>query len=312
MTLMHSIESVLSIIIMFMTGFFMTRAGWINEDTGSIFSKIILKVSLPAYMIYNICSTFTRSKLAGYAKWMWIPFAAIFALYIISICISNVFRIADKRKGVFRTILFNSNTVYVGLPVITALFGDKSVAFILLYYIANTTIFWTIGAYEISRDKDRSLKIPLFSKASLHRIISPVLIGFMSAIVLVLLNIHLPSFIMNSCKYLGNMTTPLAMLFIGIVLYNSYRHIHFDKDIVLLVLGRFLISPLIVIFLTHVFALPDLMAKVFIMESAMPAMTNTNVVAKGYGSDYEFSTIVTVVTTVLSMAVIPIYMMLIG
>ena len=309
--LMHSIESVLSIIIMFMTGFFMTKAGWINEETGGIFSKIILRVSLPAYMIYNICSTFTRAKLLSYVDWMWIPFAAIFLCYIISIVVSNVCHVQDKRKGVFRSIFFTSNTIFIGLPVNMALFGSKSVPFVLLYYIANTSIFWTIGAYEISRDKDRSMKVSFFSKKSLKRICSPVLLGFMSAIVLVLLGVRLPEFILSSCEYLGNLTTPLAMLFIGIVLYRTYRHVKIDRDTILLIAGRFILSPALVILLTFMFKTPSLMAKVFVIQAAMPAMTNTNIVAKSYGADYEFSTVVTVVTTVLSMVFIPLYMMLI-
>ena len=310
MTLLHSVESVLTIIIMFMTGFFMTKVGWLDEKTGSVFSKIILMVSLPAYMIYNICSTFTRAKLLSYVDWMWIPFASIFLCYLIGIVFSNVCHVSENRKGVFRSVFFTSNTIFIGLPVNMALFGSKSVPFVLLYYIANTSMFWTIGAYEISRDKDRSMKVSLFSKTSLKRICSPVLLGFLTAIVLVLVGVRLPQFLLSSCEYLGNLTTPLAMLFIGIVLYRTYRHIKIDRDTVLLVLGRFIVSPLLVILLTRMFKTPSLMEKVFVIQAAMPAMTNTNIVAKGYGADYEFSTVVTVVTTVLSMAVIPIYMML--
>ncbi|MPM85366.1 hypothetical protein SDC9_132446 [bioreactor metagenome] len=141
---------------------------------------------------------------------------------------------------------------------------------------------------------------------------NPALAGFSLAVVLILLNIQLPSFILNSCKYIGELTTPLAMFFIGIVLHSiPLKKLRIDRDIAVLLLGRFLVSPLFVIALEQFFPLPPLMAKVFIIQSVMPAVTSTGVMAKQYGADYEFATVATVITTLASMIIIPIYMVII-
>lgn len=313
MLFLHSLESVFTIIIMFMTGYFLTRAGWLNDQISDTFSKIILFVSLPCYMVYNLTSTFSRSLLESLAVNLIVPFLTIGLSYVIGIIVSNIMKIKKNRKGIFRSIFFSSNTIFIGLPINLALFGEKSVPYVLLYYIANTTFFWTLGAYEISKDGISEEKVKFFSKATLKQIFSPTLIGFMIGIVLILLNIKLPAFILNSCKYFGDLTTPLAMLFIGIVLFSvKIKSLKIDLDTVVLTLARFIICPVIVILLTHIFKTPPLMAKVFVIQSAMPAMTCTSIVAKGYGADYEYATVVTVVTTILSMAVIPIYMVLMG
>ena len=45
--------------------------------------------------------------------------------------------------------------------------------------------------------------------------------------------ISLPHFVLDACKYLGNMTTPLSMLFIGIAIYGvKLKNIKLSKDMV--------------------------------------------------------------------------------
>lgn len=53
------------------------------------------------------------------------------------------------------------------------------------------------------------------------------------------------------------------------------------------------------------------MEKVFVIMAAMPAMTNTAIVAKGYGGDYKYAAMLTAVSTVLAVFAIPFYMWLI-
>jgi predicted permease len=57
-----------------------------------------------------------------------------------------------------------------------------------------------------------------------------------------------------------------------------------------------------------VFGVPSLMGKVFVIQAAMPAITSTSVVAREYGSDYQFAALMTAITTVASLIVIPFYM----
>lgn len=309
MVFLSSIESILSIIIMITVGYVLTHIGWLTDESSKTFSKIILNVSLPCYMIYNLTSSFDRKKLELLSSGLLIPIITIAASYIISIAVSNVLKIKAGRKGVFRSIFFVSNTIFIGLPVNIALFGESSVPYVLLYYIANTTFFWTVGVYEISKDSGGGDKRNFFSRKTLKRILSPTLMGFSLGILFVLFDIPLPEFATESFKYIGELTTPLAMFFIGIVMHSvKPKELILDKDMTALVAARFLICPFLVLAALRFIPVPSLMGKVFVIQSSMPAMTSTGVVAKGYGSDYQFAAVATVITTVLSMIVIPLYM----
>lgn len=309
LTFWHAVESVLTIIIMFMTGWALTRAGWFDEKTSLVFSRIILNVSLPCYMLWNLMSNFDRARLTELSGGLIVPVLSIGGTYLLGVLTSNLMRVDRRRKGVFRSVFFTSNTIFVGLAVNLSLFGAESVPYVLVYYIANTCFFWTLGTYEIGRNGEESPA--RFSPGTLKRAANPALLGFFAAVLLILLRVRLPAFVMDGCKYIGELTTPLAMFFIGIVLYSTpLKKLRIDRDIAVLILARFVICPASVLLLTRLIPLPELMTKVFVIQSAMPAMTSTGVVARQYGGDYEFATVVTVITTVLSMVFIPVYMIL--
>jgi hypothetical protein len=307
MALLNAFGSVFSIILMILIGYILTGKKWINDENAQLFSRLVLNLSLPALMITNLMSNFDKDKLLSLGKGLYVPFTSIALSYLIGKLVSKLIKVAPGRKGVFQSIFFVSNTIFIGLPVNLALFGDESVPYVLLYYIVNTTFFWTIGVFEISKDGTGSNK-SIFSKDTLKRIISPPLLGFIFAILLILLGIRLPKFILDTCKYLGNLTTPLSMLFIGHTIYSiDVKSIKIDKDIIALLIGRFIISPFLVILISRPLPLPELMKHVFVIQAAMPAMTNTAIMAKAYDADYEFAAIMVTITTILSLIVIPIY-----
>lgn len=311
MVFFNSLQSVLSIIIMIFIGYILTVKGWLNENISKTFSKIVCNLALPCLMISDLMNNFTKDKLLNLGGGLIIPFVSMAIGYLIAFIVSKVLKIDKSSEGTFRSMFFVSSSIFIGLPVNLALFGESSVPYVLLYYIANTIFFWTIGVYDISKDSQDSSCSSIFSITTLKRIVSPPLLGFMSAIVLILLDIHLPKFAMDTFKYLGGLTTPLSMLFIGITMTSiKPKEIEFNKDMAALFIGRFVISPLLVFILAYNAPIPLLMKKVFIIQAAMPVMTNTAIVARSYGANYKYASVMTVVTTLLSIVFVPFYMIL--
>ncbi len=312
MAVVNALGSVLSIVIMITVGYLLTSKGWFDEKTSKVFSRLVCNVSLPCLMISDLMGNFDKDKLNSLGKGLIIPFSSIALCYLIAIIVSKIIKVDKDRIGTFRSMFFVSNSIFIGLPVNLALFGSKSIPYVLLYYIANTSFFWTIGAYGISAD-GQSKKSSIFSKETFKRIVSPPLMGFVVALIFITLNIKLPQFIMDTCKYFGNLTTPLSMLFIGITIYSvDTSEIKINIDMAAILFGRFLISPILIFVMAYYFPVPELMKKVFVVQAAMPVMTNTAIVARSYGADHKYATIMTVVTTISSLVFIPIYMALLG
>lgn len=313
MVIFNAAGSVLSIVIMICVGYILTAKKWFDESVSRLFSKLVCNIALPCLMISDLVGNFDREKLQSLSSGLIVPFASMAVCYVIATVVSKVIKVQKNRQGTFKSMFFVSNSIFIGLPINMALFGETSVPYVLLYYIANTTFFWTLGAYGISKDGDSSSKSSIFSKETIKRLISPPLMGFIVGMILIILNIQLPKFILDTCKYFGNLTTPLSMLFIGIIICNAdLKKIKFSLEMAAILFGRFVVSPIIIYLGARYMNLPDLMEKVFVIQAAMPVMTNTSIVAKQYNADYEYAAVMTVVTTVCSLVFIPIYMYILG
>lgn len=267
-------------------------------------------------MISNLMGGYDRAKLVSMLPGLPIPFTVMIVTYAIGTGIAALIRISRNRRGTFASMFAFSNTIFIGLPVNLVIFGEKSLPFVLLYYIANTTLFWTIGVYSIARDgavREGRPNPSLVSVEGMKRILSPPLVAFLTAAILILIGIRLPRVVMDFCRILGAMTTPLSMLFVGIVISRvEWKKLRLERDILFLIAGRFLIAPCLLVLVARPTNLPLLMKQVFLVQAAMPAMTQTPILANAYGADSEYAGIGTALTTTLSLATIPIYMALVG
>ncbi|MFS9213434.1 AEC family transporter [Streptococcus parasanguinis] len=306
---LKSISGILVILGMILVGFVIGEKGWFDDKSRGLLAKLVTQVALPCYMLYTITQRFTAADLLKMLPALRFPALSMVVLLGIATAVARIFAVRQDRRGLFISMFFNSNTIFVGLPINQALFGDDSIPYVLIYYMCNTTFFWTLGTYLIHRDGEGEARFDL--KTSLKKVFSPPLMGFLLGLVLVMLQIKLPAFIASDLQYLGNLTTPLSMIFIGLsVSHVGVKQLVLGKDQLLILLGRFLVAPLLMATIVYWVPLPSLMKQVFIIQSAMPVMTNAPVVASLYGADSDYAAVMVTETTLATMVVIPILMLL--
>lgn len=306
---LRSISGILVILGMILVGFIIGEKGWFDDKSRGLLAKLVTQVALPCYMLYTITQRFTAADLLKMLPALRFPALSMVILLGIATGVARIFAVRQDRRGLFISMFFNSNTIFVGLPINQALFGDASIPYVLIYYMCNTTFFWTLGTYLIQRDGEGEAQFDL--KTSLKKVFSPPLMGFLLGLVLVMLQIKLPAFLASDLQYLGNLTTPLSMIFIGLsVSHVGVKQLVLGKEQLLILLGRFLVAPLLMASIVYWVPLPSLMKQVFIIQSAMPMMTNAPVVARLYGADSDYAAVMVTETTLATMVVIPILMLL--
>lgn len=306
---LRSISGILVILGMILVGFVIGEKGWFDDKSRGLVAKLVTQVALPCYMLYTITQRFTAADLLKMLPALRFPALSMVILLGIATGVARIFAVRQDRRGLFISMFFNSNTIFVGLPINQALFGDASIPYVLIYYMCNTTFFWTLGTYLIQRDGEGEAQFDL--KTSLKKVFSPPLMGFILGLVMVMLQIKLPAFLASDLQYLGNLTTPLSMIFIGLsVSHVGVKQLVLGKEQLLILLGRFLVAPLLMATIVYWVPLPSLMKQVFIIQSAMPVMTNAPVVARLYGADSDYAAVMVTETTLATMVVIPILMLL--
>ncbi|MBO0453531.1 AEC family transporter [Candidatus Enterococcus murrayae] len=306
--------NILFIFVLMFIGYFLTYKQWFSNQIGDAFSKLVLQIALPCNMFLTITKNFSRSEFLQLVGGTVIPLLSMLLTFAISFAYRRIFQITPARKGIFTTMFTCSNTIFIGLPINLAIFGEQAVPYVLLYYIVNTTLFWTLGIYFIASDNPQieQAKVSFHLVPILKKIFSPALMGFLIGLCAVLLNINVSDSIATFFSYLANLTTPLSMFVIGIIVYNvGIKNLPLNKDIIGVIIGRYIISPLIVWLLGQWISVPPLMLSVFIIQAAMPVQNSVPILARSYDADQQFAASSLGYSVLLYLAYIPLLLKLI-
>ncbi|MGI6199678.1 MAG: AEC family transporter [Christensenellales bacterium] len=300
------VQAVLAILILVAAGFFLSRRGWFDEGGGQLVRRLVVQFSTPVLLCYNMVDYFTRQDLleAGYA--LLSPIVSILALVGVAKLLCPLLRIEQRRRGVFCCMFAFSNTIFIGVPVNVALFGEQSVPFVLVYFIGNTLLFWTLGIRMMQRDGATGPSAGGW-REGLKSLLSPPILGALAGVALVMLQVKLPDFALSSMKYIGNLTTPLALLYSGMLLERmGVKHIRYQKGMGAVLVGRFVLSPLLTLAMTFALGLPALIQKVFLIQASLPIMSQTTILAAACGADEDYAAVGFALTNLVCMLMLPV------
>ena len=309
-----SIQSIIPIIVIIALGYILQLKGWFSESFGPNLSRLIMNVALPVSIFVSVLKYLTVDKLISLSGGLLYTFGAFALTYIFGFLAVKLCGVHAGRRGTMINTFVNANTIFIGLPLNIALFGEEALPYFLIYYITNTISTWTLGVYIMTSDSVGGKKKE-GTKFDWKKLLPAPLVGFLIALVFLLLGISVPAFAENTLTYIGNIVTPLSLIYIGIILAKAgLRSIHLDKDTVVAVVGRFILAPAIMyalLFLTGR-GLPTKEFNTFVIQSATPALAVLPILASQGDGDVEFSTNVVTISTVLFILVVPILMTLLG
>ena len=314
MLFLTSLESIIPIIALIVLGYFLQVRGWFHNDFGNDLSKLIMNVAMPVSIFVSVLKYLTLEKLISLSGGLVYTFVAFALGYIVAFLSVKAFKVAPGRRGTVINTFVNANTIFIGLPLNIALFGDDALAYFLIYYITNTISTWTLGVFLMTSDS-KSGKKKQESHFDWKKLLPAPLLGFIVSVVFLVINIPLPSFVSSTLGYVGGLTTPLSLVYIGIVLAKAgIKTIRFDKDSIVALVGRFIVAPVLM------FAVLKLMApgmvtaeyQTFMIQSATPALAVLPILANQGDGDVEFSTNIVTLSTVLFVIIIPIIQTIIG
>ena len=309
-----SITSIIPIIAIIVLGYILQVKGWFGDAFGPNLSRLIMNVALPASIFVSVMKYLTLDKLISLSGGLLYTFVAFILGYIVAYIAVVVFKVRPGRRGTMINTFVNANTIFIGLPLNVALFGDQALPYFLIYYITNTISTWTLGVYLMTSDS-KSGQSKEASKFDWKKLLPAPLVGFLMALLFLILRISIPDFATNTLIYVGNIVTPLSLIYIGIVLAKAgLKTITFDKDTIVTLVGRFILAPLIMLLVLKFFApnMETVEFKTFMIQSATPALAVLPILANQGKGDVEFSTNVVTLSTVLFIVVIPILQTLLG
>ena len=311
MVFLNALQSMISITLVTFLGYFLASRKLMSAEVERFIPWFTLNIVIPVYLFGAVVEHFSHDQFLSLIQSSIVPLLSIIVSFAGFYLLGLILRIDKKHRGLAATAAATSNTIFIGLPVNVALFGDKGVTPLLLYFLSNTLFFWTIGSWAIAREGvSAEGKHPGFREL-LEHIFAPPLRGTLLGVLVVLLDIPLPRFVKDTCSLLGGVGSPLALIFVGTILYHvDWKKVHMGKDIMLTVLGRVVLSPLVIIGMFYILPLdlPELTRNVYLIQSGLPAMTNIAILSAYYGADREFGSIFVSVSTIVGTISVPIWM----
>ena len=309
MIFLTAVESVLSIVLIIALGFYLRNKGWFADSFAGNISKLIMNIALPASIFVSVLTYLTRDKLMALSDGLIYGALSIVFGYFIAWLMVKVLKVRRGRRGVFINTIVNANTIFIGLPLNVALFGEASMPYFLVYYVLNTVSTWAFGAFLIANDSTEPQPAHR-QQFNWKKLLPAPLLGFLVALVFLLADIPVPSFIHSTLGYVGSIVTPLSLLYIGITLADAgLKSIRFDKDTTAALLGKFVLAPVIMVALIaaghSILPLPSLEAKTLIVQSSVSALAVLPILANEAKGDVRFATNVVTTSTILFMIVVP-------
>ena len=312
MIFLKSLGSIFPIIVMISIGYILKKRHWFHHTFSENVSKLITNVALPCSIFYSVLKYLNMEALKEVSNRLIFTFASVIIGYVAAFLVIKLVKMREGRRGVFYNAVVNANTIFIGLPLNMALFGEAASKYYLMYYITNTVSIWTLGYMLLASD-------PMENSGDakggfdLKKLLSPPLIAFVIAFAVLLSGIRVITPIVETTKYLGSVVTPLALLYIGIVLADAGLHsIRFDLDTNLALLGRFVLSSVIMIILLkiagHFVKLDPLEIKTFVIQAAAPVFAALPILTNETKGDIGYSTNVVTTSTILFILVVPLLM----
>lgn len=303
----------INVLVLFMIiglGYFLTYKKTFTQISNQALTTLLLSVTLPLMLIINIKKDFMRQEFIKMLPDIGLPFLCIVSLALLSWLVTYLFKIDNKMKGVFINVCSMSSTIFFGIPVTIAIFGVNGLPYGLVYYIAQTVIYWTFGLVILKNDiayiYPENVKQKITLTSIMSNIFSAPFIGFLVGTTLLLLQINIPSFIDQFLSYLANMTTPLAMLIIGSLLYfTDFKNLKLKKEVIIVLIFRFIVAPSAVLLLGYLLNTGSMMLKVTIIMSALPIPNTTVILVSKFKTDTLFATTVLAYSTILFLFYMP-------
>ncbi|MCT6892665.1 MAG: AEC family transporter [Bombilactobacillus mellifer] len=317
-----SIQSVLAIMFMIAIGYFADQKNWFDQQFSKSLSKIIMQVALPASIFMSMMEHFKPNQLANLSIGLIYSILSIsIGLLLASLIVSSL-KVSKGRRGLMITAMNFANTVFIGMPLNEALFGTISIPYLLVYYIINTIMLWTVGVWIIAADDPTINSKGQKVKFDWHHLIPAPIWGFIVALPFIFipwLKTHLlVSFVTTTLSKIGGLVTPLSLIYIGIMLSNfGLKNMKFDRSVIVTLFGRFVTAPVIMTILIFIGAQVGLTVipvfyKTLIIQAATPTFAVLPVLATTYHSDVQFATNIVVTSSVLFIIVVPIVMLIMG
>lgn len=282
-------------------GCILCRTGILKTSDRKVLSALVVNLCLPCNIIAAFNMEMNASLLQQFLTILIISFLIQVLCSVVASTAYNHEEPAVRKVLQYATVCSNSG--FLGNAVAECVYGTMGLALGQIYLIPQRIVMWSAGISYFTEGSSR--------KEVILRILKhPCIIAVEIGIVRLLLQLKFPAAVDSTLSSLGKCSTPLIMIFLGMILAESGLGSVLTKRNISFSIIRLVILPGIVLIACRIAGIEPMTAGLSVLLTAMPAGSTTAVLAEQYNGDTEFAANCVVLTTLLSIAVLPLWVIL--
>ena len=291
-----ALHQITVIFIGILAGFVCRKLRVLTEEGTATVSNIVVKIILPFYLFSAILNSGSGVDSRGVFITLGLSFGMFLLSGLVAMVVVPLLKPPADDRGVYLFETMCGNVTYIGIPVCAAVLGGNAAFYASLLNIPYNLLCFSLGIWLLA------------GKLPLKKILNPAFLSGVAAAILYLLRVPVPSVLLDGCAFIGQATSPCAMLVIGSVLGSvSFKEIFTEWRAIPYVLLRLVgLGALMALLLSFIDVDPVLKGVVILMAS-MPAATNSTMLCTIYGGNRALSAKLIFLSTALSIVTIPLW-----
>ncbi|MDO4611451.1 MAG: AEC family transporter [Candidatus Saccharibacteria bacterium] len=293
-----------SIAIIIVLGFLLGKFKLISEKTNKDLTNLLLTIFMPASLFMAFPTTYSEIHANIFFAGLIGGFIVMFTVILLGKIIFNKKLYKDKnlRYESQFALAFN-NATFLGYPIVVNTFGATGILAYCGFIVAFNIALFSYGIWLFQR------KITWQLIRSV--IFNPNIIAVLLGMTIFLLGIQLPTIITEPISYIGAATTPLSLICIGFMLSRASLLGIFKKwRLALTALIQLILGPLATFGLLKLLNFPSEVIEVCTLIQALPTATSLGLFAVKYRGDAGESAELVSISTILSVATMPLMVLL--
>lgn len=321
------VYNVALLFIMMLPGILLKKCGLSTDGMGKGLSNLVLYIAQPALIFLAYLRDYDENIMRGAV--VVLILSAVAHVIFAAIAIPVFKNAPDGRARMLKFSTIFSNAAFMGIPLIAAVLEDScpgATLYASIYNITFNLFLWSLGVYICTADGDKNrngvddhIDAQRSGANILTALVHPVTIAAAIGLLFFILPIngYVPTLVTESLSMLKGLVAPLSMVVLGLRLADmDFRGILRDKYMYIFLALRHLLLPMLVvgvIKLVGLLGLPidDTVASVVVIMAAAPAATSATMFAEKYDCDAAYVSRLVAVSTLLSIATMPLVIMLV-
>lgn len=305
----NAVQSILMLYLLLLTGFWISSKDWFKGGD-TLLSKLLIQIILPCNVFRSVVTYLTDLDefltLAGLAVWV----AVVLVLSVTaSWLLSALLKLPRLRRGVFIGASSFPNIILLGFPIVEAVLGEASMKYAVVYFLADTLLFWSLCTYILLHFGERGVERPR-PLDRLKKLSSPSLAAMLAALLMTALGLRLPAAADQAVARVSQCSNALSMFFIGAIIRQSRLGDGLlSRDSALILLWKLAGVPALVLLVLGAVPMPAAARQVFFLLTVMPVCVNFSILSHQYRCDYKFATVISAAMNVLCIAMLPLYIL---